>query len=89
MTDIWFNIRAQGLREALWGNIDVPPHKSINRAREELIAKEFEAVESEARQAALRDNIYATGKSPEESIAALAHFKGCFSHPPMIFLRSI
>ena len=68
--------RAQVLRKALWDITDVPPDKSLHQVREETILKEFEAVASEAREAALRDEIYATGDSATGCVLALADFKG-------------
>lgn len=69
------NLRAQDLRIALWGVTNVPEDKSVHQVREELIAKVFEVVASEARDAALRDHIHAVGKTPADCIVAAADSK--------------
>ncbi len=69
-------LRSQMIRKALWDVTDAPPDKSLHQVREEIIAGELEAAASEAREAALQEDIHAVGKSPEECIIAMAEFKG-------------
>ncbi len=72
MQAIGLSLRAQLLRQALRDVTDVPDSKSVHQVREELIAKELEAVASGAREEALQGGIYAMGKSPEDCLTALA-----------------
>lgn len=70
------DLRAKMLRERLWGIERAPDNKSVHELREEAIMESLSEVVEEARLKTLQEELYAVGKTPEDAILALAHFKG-------------
>ena len=70
------DLRAKMLRERLWQIQTAPDNKSVHQLREESIIETLSEVVEEARLKTLQEELYAVGKTPEDAILALAHFKG-------------
>lgn len=71
-----FDLRAKMLRETLKHITIAPEDKSLNQLREEAIIQVLQEVAEQARMWAVVDDLHAVGKTPEEAIVSLAHFKG-------------
>lgn len=71
-----FDLRAKMLWDTLKRITIAPDDKSLNQVREEAIIQAFQEVAEQTRVTALADDIHAVGRTPEEAIASMAHFKG-------------
>lgn len=70
------DLRATMLRQELVAITTAPEDRSLNQVKESAIQRHFEEVAEIARLVALKEDIHAVGKSPEECIVALAASKG-------------
>ena len=65
-------LRAKMLRELLGKPMQPRDDQSLNQMREQAIVDMLSEVAEDARDAALREEVYSVGKTPEECIQAAA-----------------